>query len=102
RDAEPAAPDLAVHVEQRSGGVPELPVVLHCARGRAPVVGPGGWLEELPRAVDQRRVLAVLRGPLRGARTRRRAVHVGTAPDEEMGGGSLPAGAGVSRVPPRA
>ena len=45
-------------------------VVLHRARARAPVVGTGGRMEELPRAVAQRRLRAVLRRALRRARAR--------------------------------
>ena len=58
----------AVQLAQRSGGVPGLPGVLPRARARASVVGPGGRLEELSRAVAQRRLRAVLRGALRAAR----------------------------------
>ena len=50
------------------------PGFLHRARGRAPVVGAGGRLAQLPRAVAQRRIRAVLRRALRAAPARRRDV----------------------------
>ena len=49
------------------------PGVLPRPRARAPVVGAGRRVEELPRAVAERGVRAVLRGHLRGAAQRRRA-----------------------------
>ena len=64
-------PGSHVRLAQRSGELRELPDVLPRARTRAPVVGPGGRLEELSRAVAQRRVRAVLRGALRGEGSRR-------------------------------
>ena len=57
---------------QRSGGVRGLPAVLPRARDRAPVLGRRGRLGELPRAMDQRRLRAVLRAALRRALARRR------------------------------
>ena len=48
------------------------PAVLPGARDRAPVVGPGGRLEELPRAVAQRGVRPVLRRALCASRSWRR------------------------------
>ena len=65
RDAEPGRHRHDVRVAQRSRQLRELPDVLPGARGRAPVVGARGGLEELPRAVDQRRLRAVLRRALR-------------------------------------
>ena len=61
---------LQALVPRRPRVVPGLPRVLHRARDRAPVVGPGGRLEELPRAVAERGVRAVLRGALRRAGAR--------------------------------
>ena len=62
-------------VAERSGELRQLPDVLSRPRSRAPVVGPRGRLEELPRAVDQRRVRAVFRGAVRreGSRSERAA-----------------------------
>ena len=66
-----AAADDAVLVVGRSGGVRQhLSVLLSRARNRAPVVGPGGRLEELSRAVDERGTRAVLRGALRRSGSR--------------------------------
>ena len=56
---------------QRSGELRQLPDVLSRARDRASVVGPRRRVEELPRAVDQRGVRAVLRRALRRAVARR-------------------------------
>ena len=52
-------------VAQRSGVVRETIPILSRPRDRAPVVGTGGRLAQLPRAVAQRRLRAVFRGPLR-------------------------------------
>ena len=60
-----------IAVAQRPGGVRGLPRLLPRPRARAPVVGTGGRLEELPRAVAQRGVRAVLRGALRAEDARR-------------------------------
>ena len=67
RDAQPAAPVVAAGVAQRSGGIQQLSRLLHRARARAPVVGTGGRLAQLPRAVAQRGVRAVLRRAVRAA-----------------------------------
>ena len=84
-----------VSFEQLSGVLPR-------PRGRAPVVGTGGRLEELPRAVAQRRLRAVLRGAVRreGSRRRRvrRTVHPPDAPDGDR---RLRPGPGLSRLPAR-
>ena len=48
-----------------------FPSVLSRARARAPVVGTGGWVEELPRAVDERGLRAVLRRAVRREGARR-------------------------------
>ena len=56
---------------RRSGRVRHVvPALLPGARGRASVVGPGGRLEELPRAMAERRAGAVLRAALRRRRSR--------------------------------
>ena len=60
-------PNTPDHVAQRSGVVRGVPGVLPRARSRPPVVGTGGRLAQLPRAVAQRRVRAVLRRALRAA-----------------------------------
>ena len=65
RGAESAAADLAAHVAQRSGGVQQLPGFLPRARTRASVVGTGRRLAQLPRAVAERRLRAVLRRAVR-------------------------------------
>ena len=54
RDAQLPAAGRGVQLAQRSRVVPGLPRVLHGARARAPVVRPGGGLEELSRAVVER------------------------------------------------
>ena len=77
RRAQQPAADHAVRVAQRPGDVQRLPRVHPRARGRAPVVGPGRRLEELPRAVDQRGVRAVLRRALRPRAPRRRRLPLG-------------------------
>ena len=101
RDAEPAPPAVAVRLVQRPGVVPDLSVVLHRARDRAPVVGPGRGLEELPRAMAERGVRAVLRRPVCGTRARPRTARVGAPPDAPLGDRDLAAGTGVSRLSPR-
>ena len=53
RGAEPPAAGDANCVARRSRVFQQLPRVLSRARGGAPVVGAGCWMEELPRAVDQ-------------------------------------------------
>ena len=85
RAAQPAAAELAAHVAQRSGVVQQLPRVLPGARSRAPVVGTGGRLAQLPRAVAQRGVRAVLRRALRAAIPRRRRVRRRHAADAPVG-----------------
>ena len=67
-------PTTPLRLAQRPGGVRRLPGVLPRARARAPVVGPGGRLAELPRAVAQRGLRAVLRRAVRAAAARRRSV----------------------------
>ena len=69
RDPQPAAADDAVRVAERSGELRRLPVVLPGARAGAPVVGSGGGLEELSRAVAERGVRAVLRGDVRARKS---------------------------------
>ena len=71
RGAQQPAARLARDLARRSGGVRRFSRVLPRPRARAPVVGPGGRLEELPRAVAQRRLRAVLRGALRAEAARR-------------------------------
>ena len=87
---------------QRSGGVRRLPGVLPRARARAPVVGPGGRLAQLPRAVAERGVRAVLRGALRAASARRRASSPASC--GRCAAGRMDAvrpGAGLPRLPAR-
>ena len=74
RGPESAGAQHRDHVAQRSGVVRELPGVLPGARSRAPVVGTGGRLAQLPRAMAQRGVRAVLRRALRAEIPRRRRV----------------------------
>jgi hypothetical protein len=99
RGAQPAAADLPVHVARRPGLVRELSRVLPGARDRAPVVGAGRRVEELPRAVAQRGVRAVLRGALRRAPPRPRRVRRRDPVDEPLGGQRVAAGAGLPRLP---
>ena len=72
--------DHAVDAATRSGVVQQLPRVLHRARDRASVVGTGGRLEELSRAVAERRLRAVLRRALREGTARRGGVPRRAAP----------------------
>ena len=72
RARQPAAAGDEVHLGQRSRGLRWLPAVLPRARDRAPVLGRRGRLGELSRAMDQRRLRAVLRAALRRALARRR------------------------------
>ena len=94
RGAESGAADDAKRLAERSRQLRKLSPVLSRARTGASVVGPGGRLEELSRAVAERGVRAVLRGALRreGARPERVSVsargrcairdrHVGARPD---------------------
>ena len=55
RHHQPAAADHAVRVARRSGQLRRLSRLLPRPRTRAPVVGAGRRMEELPRAVAQRR-----------------------------------------------
>ena len=71
---EPAAAHVGAGLAQRSGGVPQLSRFLHRPRARAPVVGTGGRLAQLPRAMDQRGLRAVLRRVVRAAPARRRGL----------------------------
>ncbi len=100
RPQQPAA-DHAVPVPQRPGGLLELSGVLHRARARPSVVGTGGRLEELSRAVAERRVRAVLRGALCQGAARRADVPRCAPPVPPLGDGSIGSGRGVSRVSPR-
>ena len=67
RSAAPAAANHPVHLAKRPGALRRLPAVLPGPRAGAPVLGTGRRLEELPRAVDQRGVRAVLRAAVRRA-----------------------------------
>ncbi len=87
RPQQPVA-DHAVPVSQRSGGLLELSGVLHRARARPSVVGTGGRLEELSRAVAERRVRAVLRGALCQGAARRADVPRCAPPVPPLGDGS--------------
>ena len=100
RDQQPAA-DHAARVAQRPGDLQRLPGVLPRARGGAPVVGPGGGLEELPRAVDQRGLRAVLRRALRPREARRRRVPLGDAQPAPLVDGALGPGTDLARLPAR-
>ena len=87
-------PIIAARLAQRSGVVRQVPGLLPRARARASVVGPGGRLEELPRAVAQRGLRAVLRGALRAASARRRRVRGHHAPDAPLGDARVRSGPG--------
>ena len=78
-----------------------LPRVLPGARARAPMVGPGGRLAQLPRAVAERGVLAVLRGALCRAPLRRRGVRRHAPAAAQMGHRSVRPGTRLPRLPPR-
>ena len=86
---------------QRSGGVRRLSRFLPRARDRASVVGPGGRLAQLPRAVAQRGVRAVLRRALRAASARRRGVRGRAAPVAPVGDERVRSGAGLPRLSAR-
>ncbi len=70
--AQPAVPVARRHARTgidaalggRPGRAPQLPGLLRRPRTRPPVVGPGGRVEELPRALAERGVRAVLRSAL--------------------------------------
>ena len=85
RRAEPAAAEHAAALAQRSGRLRGLPGVLPRPRDRASVVGTGGRLAELPRAVAERRIRAVLRRAVRAAPARRRGVRRRAAADAQVG-----------------
>ena len=102
RGAVPAAADGLVELVGRPGGVHLVPRVLHRPRNGPPVVGPGGGLADLSRPVDQRGLLAVLRGALRPPAPGRRPVRRHDPAHGEMGPRSGQGGAGVARLPPRA
>ena len=101
RDAQQPAAGHAVQLAQRSRVVPGLPRVLHGARARAPVVRPGRRLEELSRAVAERRLRAVLRRALRERAARRRRVPRRAAAVPPLGDRGFRSGPGVSRLSPR-
>ena len=86
-------PTSAVRLAQRSGELRRLSDVLPRPRARAPVVGTGGRLEELPRAVAERRLRAVLRRDVRREGARHRHLRGRAAPDAPLGDRSLAAGA---------
>ena len=88
-------------VAQRSRRLHGLPRFLPRPRARAPVVGAGGRLEELPRAVDQRGVRAVLRGALRAEDARRRDLRQHAAPVPPLVADRIGRGSGSPRLPPR-
>src|SRR5688572_31843829 len=60
------------------------------------MVGTGGRLEELPRAMDQRGVRPVLRGDVRGAREKGRGLPAGDRPDGTLDAWALRSGSGLS------
>ena len=77
RAAQPGRRRARRSLAERSGELRELPDVLPRPRTGAPVVGPRGRLEELPRAVDQRGFRAVFRRALcrEGSRCERDGEH---------------------------
>ena len=91
----------ALTLAQRSGVVRSVPGLLPRARARAPVVGTGGRLAQLPRAVAERGLRAVFRGALRAASARRRRVRERPAADAPLGDERVRPGARLSRLPPR-
>ena len=102
RAAQSAAAAVAVRVAQRSGALRRLSDVLPRARARAPVVGTGDRLEELPRAVDQRGLRAVLRRAVRGDRIAATSVFARhAAADAPLGDRAVGARTGLSRLPAR-
>ena len=82
--------------------VQQLPGVLPRARARASVVGPGGRLAELPRAVAQRGLRAVLRRALRTRAARRAGVSRRAAPVPPLGDRPVGSRPDLSRLPARA
>ena len=101
RRAQSGVADLAHRLAQRSGELRELPAVLPGARARAPVVGTGRRVEELPRAVDQRGLRAVLRRAVRREGARRERLPVRAAADAALRHRHVAAGADPSRLPAR-
>jgi hypothetical protein len=103
----PISPSSTTHCRRRrsSGATirPRSPTsgVHSGARDRAPVVGAGGGLEELSRAVDQRRVRAVLRHPLRAREAGRRRLPRGAAQPAALVDGTFRPGAYFPRLPAR-
>ena len=95
-------PNTGDHVAQRSGVVRELPGVFPRARDRAPVVGTGGRLAQLPRAMAQRGVRAILCRALRAEIPRRRRIRRRHSTDAPLGHERIGSGSGVSRLPRRA
>src|SRR5262249_11058867 len=81
RRAQSTAADVTTAVAERSGGVQRLPRLLHRARARASVVGPGSRVAQLPRAVDQCKGRPVLRPVVRAASDGRRRLPRGGASD---------------------
>ena len=81
RGAQSGAADDAKRLAERSRQLRKLSPVLSRARTGASVVGPGGRLEELSRAVAERGVRAVLRGALRREGARLERVPVSAAAD---------------------
>ena len=102
RGAEQPAARLTRDLAQRSGVVLEFSGVLPRPRAGAPVVGTGGRLAELSRAVAQRGLRAVLRGAVRAQRPRRSHLPGHAAAVPELGAGRIGRRARVPRLPPRA
>ena len=87
---------------QRPVGVCGRARVLPRARARSSVVGTGGRLEELPRAVDQRGIRAILFRAVRPARPRRRVILRHAAPVPPVEPFRVGPGADRSWLSPRA
>ena len=99
RGAVSAAADVGAVVAQRPGVVRSLPGLLPRARSGASVVRAGGRMGQLPRAVAERGVRAVLRRAVRAAQPRRRRVWRRAAADAPMGDRPVGSGSRVSRLP---
>ena len=97
----PRQPGHHGFVADRSSQLQQLSLVLPGARDRAPVVGTGSRLEELPRAVAERRARPVLRGALRRAAWGARGLRRHPPPDAALGDAALRRGSHLPRVPAR-
>ena len=100
RGSQPDSAHDAGRLAQRSGELRQLPCLLPGARAGASVVGTSRGVEELSRAMAERRLRAVLRGALRREGARRERLSFGSAADASLGHRHVAAGTDLSRLPP--